>query len=109
MDAFGRGLYYYYDDNEQDPNNRFDDVDSYGLLNLYAGLRNNSGSWELSLFVRNALDTDEVLSRGNGAQTTPFTNALNGVGTALAGGFTTATFTPPREVGVSFRYAFGSR
>jgi iron complex outermembrane recepter protein len=109
MDAFGRGLYTYYTDNVQDPNNSYDDVGSYGLLNLYAGVRSNDGAWEVSLFARNVTGTDEVLNRGNGAAATPFTNAATGVGTSLAGPYQTATFTPPREIGLNLRYAFGSR
>jgi iron complex outermembrane receptor protein len=109
MDVFGRGLYTYYTDNVQDPNNSYDNVGSYGLLNAYAGVRSNDGAWEVSLFARNLMGTDEVLNRGNGAQATPYTNALTGVGTSLAGPYQSATFTPPREIGLNLRYAFGSR
>ncbi|MFC4314613.1 TonB-dependent receptor [Steroidobacter flavus] len=108
MDIFGRGLYSYYTSNEQDPNNIYDNVSSYGLLNVYAGVRSSDGAWEVSLFARNLTDTTEVLRRGNGPEATPYTNT-GGLGTTLAGPYQLATYTPPREFGISLRYAFGSR
>jgi iron complex outermembrane receptor protein len=108
MDLFGRGLYSYYTSNEQDPNNSYDDVSSYGLLNVYAGIRSSDGAWEVSLFARNLTSTDEVLRRGNGPEATPYTTPTQ-VGTSLAGPYQLATYTPPREIGINLRYAFGSR
>jgi iron complex outermembrane receptor protein len=109
MDIFGRGLYSYYTDNVNDPNNAYDNVGAYGLLNLYAGLRSNDGAWEVSLFARNVTDTEEILTSGSAAAATPYTNFTNGVGSSLAGAYMTNTVTPPREIGLSVRYAFGSR
>ncbi|HMN46025.1 MAG TPA: TonB-dependent receptor [Povalibacter sp.] len=110
LDIFGRGLYSYYTSNEQDPNNQYDDVDSYGLLNLYAGLRSNDGAWEVSLFARNVLDEQLVLNRGSAAASTPFRNlAAGGAGQSLAGPYMTTSMTPLQEFGLSVRYSFGSR
>ncbi|GFE79785.1 TonB-dependent receptor [Steroidobacter agaridevorans] len=110
MDLFGRGLYSYYKSNEQDPNNVYDDVDAYGLLNVYAGIRSSDGAWEVSLFARNLTSTDEVLRRGNGPEATPYTTPPpTTLGTSLAGPYQLATYTPPREIGINLRYAFGSR
>ena len=78
MDIFGRGLYSYYKSNVNDPNNAYDNVDAYGLLNLYAGLRSGDGVWEVALFARNVTDTEEVLNRGSSAAATHFSNALAG-------------------------------
>jgi iron complex outermembrane receptor protein len=108
MELFGRGLYSYYTSNEQDPNNVYDDVSGYGLLNVYAGIRSSDGAWEVSLFARNLTDTAEVLRRGNGPEATPYTTPT-GLGTTLAGPYQLATYTPPREFGINLRYAFGSR
>lgn len=108
MDLFGRGLYSYYKSNVQDPNNVYDNVDAYGLLNVYAGIRSSDGAWEVSLFARNLTDTAETLKRGNGPEATPYTNT-SGLGTTLAGPYQLATYTPPREIGINLRYAFGSR
>ena len=105
-----RGLYSYYTSNEQDPNNAYDDVDAYGLLNLYAGLRSSDGVWEVAVFARNALDTEEVLGRGAAAVGHPFTLAAPALpGQALAGPYMTRSFTPPQEFGLSVLYSFGSR
>jgi len=109
MNIFGRGLYSYYTDNVQDPNNAYDNVDAYGLLNLYAGIRSGDGAWEVALFARNVTDTKEVLNSGVTASATPYTNFTNGAGTSLAGPYMTTSFTPPQEIGISVRYAFGSR
>jgi iron complex outermembrane receptor protein len=110
MDIFGRGLYTYYTDNVNDPNNAYDNVDAYGLLNLYAGLRSSDGAWEVALFGRNVTDTEEILTSGAAAAATPFTNlAAGGLGTSLAGPYMTTSFTPLREFGLSVRYSFGSR
>ena len=110
MNIFGRGLYSYYTDNVQDPNNAYDNVDAYGLLNLYAGLRSSDGIWEVALFARNATDTEEVLQRGASAAATSYRNALaGGAGATLAGPYMTESFTPPQEFGLSVRYSFGSR
>lgn len=108
MDVFGRGLYSYYTSNVQDPNNVYDNVDAYGLLNVYAGIRSSDGAWEVSLFARNLTDTAETLRRNNGPEATPYTNT-SGLGTTLAGPYQLATYTPPREIGINLRYAFGSR
>jgi iron complex outermembrane receptor protein len=97
-----------------DPNNPYDNVDSYGLLNIYTGVRSDSGAWEVSLFARNITKTKKVLglgnntSSGNAPTSTPFTNALTGAGTSLAGPYITESFTAPREFGLSVRYAFGA-
>lgn len=114
MDAFGRGLYTYYTDNVQDPNNPYDNIDAYGLLNLYAGLRSSDGAWEVSVFARNVTNTGEMLSAGNGAVALSYQQLLppaftTSTGASLASPYTTTRFTPPREIGLSVRYAFGSR
>jgi iron complex outermembrane receptor protein len=115
LSAFGRGLYSFYPSNVNDPNNPYDNVDSYGLLNIYTGVRSDSGAWEVSLFARNITKTKKVLglgnntASGNAATSTAYTNALTGAGTSLAGPYITESFTAPREFGLSVRYAFGAR
>jgi iron complex outermembrane receptor protein len=114
MDAFVRGLLTYYPKNPQDPFNKYDSVGAYGLVNLYAGVRDARGAWELSLFVKNATNTGEVLNSGPSALATTY-QALqpptfqSTVGTTFNSSYLTTRYTPPREVGISLRYAFGSR
>ena len=117
VDGFVRGLFTYYPKNE----NRMEPgltVDNYGLLNLYAGLRSQDGAWEFSVFAKNALQNKTLLDKS------PVAANLNGliinqpfVGFPTSGagslpsssGYYTTQVTPPREIGVNLRYAWGSR
>jgi iron complex outermembrane receptor protein len=114
VDGFVRGLFSYYPKNE----NRMEPgltVDNYGLLNLYAGLRSHDGAWEVSVFAKNALNNETLLDRS------PVAASLNGlivdapvVGFApgslpSTSGYYTTQVTPPREIGVNVRYAWGTR
>jgi iron complex outermembrane receptor protein len=108
INAFIRGLYTFYGRNPHA--SQFYVTPSYGLLNLYMGLRSPAGAWEGSLFVKNALDTQRLLSTslGNPAITSMGLNSLFG----SSGYFTSASgamVTPRREAGLTFSYSFGSR
>ncbi len=103
FDFYLRGLYTYYPANKN--RSAGFTVDNYGLLNLYAGLRDGDGAWDLSLFARNVLnegttlsmDPDQVQSGGD-------------IDTAFGpSGYYTTSYTPRREVGLNVRYTFGSR
>lgn len=100
-DAYVRGLLTYYSSNPY-RNSGFT-VDNYALLNLYAGVRSPNGAWDLGIFVRNATNTGKQLSRGeddvNLSGAIPFGDA----------GYRLTSYTPPRQFGISLRYAFGSR
>jgi iron complex outermembrane receptor protein len=114
VDGFVRGLFSYYPKNENRMESDFT-VDSYGLLNLYAGLRSQDGAWEVSVFAKNALQNKTVLDKS------PVAASLNGliVDAPLVGfapgslpstsGYYTTQITPPREIGVNVRYAWGTR
>jgi iron complex outermembrane receptor protein len=107
VDGFLRGLLTYYPQN-----NRVEPgfvVNNYSLINLYAGVRSHDGAWEASLFVRNAFETKRA------TDISPVQDNLN---TSLSqffpslarpSGYYTTILTPPREVGLSLRYAWGSR
>ncbi|CAN7253102.1 TonB-dependent receptor [Phenylobacterium sp. LjRoot219] len=101
VDGFVRGLFTYYPENTRRSVAQV--IDSYNLLNLYAGLRSDDGAWEVALFAKNAFKTEETLSRDAVAYTVSG-NTLPGTS-----GYFGTTFTPRREVGVNVRYAFGSR
>ncbi|OAN59346.1 MULTISPECIES: TonB-dependent receptor [unclassified Sphingobium] len=115
VDGFVRGLVNYNGKSQGDPANNFDDVGAYALANLYAGIRDPDGGWEISLFAKNLFDTTKVLTR-----TTPLFTAYQQITGFTATGATTtaatftstytgATVTPPREFGVNLRFFFGSR
>jgi iron complex outermembrane receptor protein len=109
MNSFVRGQVSIYGNSQNDPTNRVDDYENYALLNLYAGLRDSSGAWEVALYGKNVTDTERVLKTSSAALTTPL-NA-GAVPTNYYGGDATSgvVMTAPREFGLSLRYAFGSR
>jgi iron complex outermembrane receptor protein len=107
VDGFVRGLFNYYPQNKYvEPNFA---APSYALLDLFAGVRSHDGAWEASAFVRNIGKTSKLLDR-NPQETTlgglvgqfPTLNQPTGYTSVLQ-------YTPRREVGVSVRYAWGSR
>ena len=122
VDAFVRGLFTFNGRSKGDPTNLFDDVKSYGLTNLFTGIRSPEGTWEVSLFARNLFDVERVLTRNanlSGAAYQQLTcvaalGPLCGGRNQTAGGTVFSTYrgittTAPREFGLNVRYAFGSR
>ncbi|MET0373254.1 MAG: TonB-dependent receptor, partial [Rhizorhabdus sp.] len=97
---------------QADPTNPFDEVGKYGLLNLYAGLRDHDGRWEVAAFAKNVTDIAKALSRSTPATTSyqvlnPATGTTTGVATTST--YTLVTSTAPREFGLTLRYNFGTR
>lgn len=113
-DAYLRGLVTYNGSSKNDPTRDLDDVGSYALVNLYTGIRDPEGRWEVSLFAKNLFDTTKVLSR-NSLATTEYQQLTLASGLQGAEGLTYTspyriiTTTPPREFGLNVRFAFGSR
>lgn len=107
IDGYVRGLYSFYGDSQNDPTSMIDDVDSYGLLNLYLGVRSRSGAWEVSIYGKNLTEEEIVLTRDS----TPLTTSYRVLATASTGVSTyrRITATEPREFGLNVRYSFGSR
>ncbi|MBW8784346.1 MAG: TonB-dependent receptor [Novosphingobium sp.] len=113
-EAFIRGLATIYPSNTQDPNNTFDDVPSYALVNLYGGVRDPHGRWELQVFAKNVFNREVILNRGSAPLSTTLRTLQPPTFRSVATSTFTApyysiTTTPPREVGVSFHLALGSR
>jgi iron complex outermembrane receptor protein len=113
VDAYLRGLLTYFGKSQGDPTNAYDDVGNYGLLNLYAGVRDPHGAWEVSLFAKNLFDTTKVLTR-----TTPLSTTYqvlqpptfqSAAASTYTSSYTGITMTPPREIGLTLRVSFGSR
>ncbi len=100
FDGYIRGLYTEFAENKDRSPNFV--ASQYGLLNLFAGVRSPEGNWEISAFVKNALDEEQQLSQ----------DVAIGAGNASAffgsSGYQRASYTPLREFGLSVRYAFGS-
>lgn len=107
VDAYLRGLFNLYPNYQQEPSYRFDDVRGYSQLNLYAGLRSPNGAWDLSIYGKNILNTQRVLSASNGTVSTSIQSGLSA--TAFPSSYLEVTTTAPREFGLNLRVAFGSR
>jgi outer membrane receptor protein involved in Fe transport len=111
VNAFVRGLYVFYGRNPHA--SEFYVTPSYGLFNLYTGLRSGNGAWEVALFAKNLFDTQRLLNLG-------FPTAHPGGGGAILDqtfgpsgyyqvGVNQAGLTPPQEFGLTLTYSIGSR
>ncbi|WP_033925840.1 TonB-dependent receptor [Sphingomonas sp. 35-24ZXX] len=121
VDGYIRGLFNYSGKSQGDPANAFDQVDDFGLLSLYAGIRAPDGQWEVSLFAKNLFDTVQTLTRTDPLFTSfqqlnfggQFANGqpvfTGTTPTTVTSTYTGGTVTPPREFGLNFRFFFGSR
>lgn len=112
-EVFARGLFNYYGASKNEPNNAFDDLDAYGLLNLYAGLRNPDGGWELNLYAKNVFNTIKATRFDPPASTSyqelaPPTFRTT-VGKAFNSTYSNVQINAARELGISLRFAIGSR
>lgn len=105
-DGFIRGLYSFFGQTRASPDNPFDDVGAYGLLNLFAGLRGKDGAWEVTLFGKNILQQREILTVGGSVVSTSV--QVGATGTNQTSPYRAITMTAPREFGVSARIALGS-
>jgi iron complex outermembrane recepter protein len=109
FDSFARAQVSLYGSTENDPTNTVDDYSGYELLNLYVGLRDQDGAWEVALYGKNVTETEEVLARSASTMSTPL-NAGTQPTNYYGGSNTTGLImTAPREFGVNLRYSFGSR
>lgn len=115
MNGYLRGLFTWKGNSVNDPVNAFDDVKSYGLLNMYAGVRAPDGQWEVSLYGKNITNTFRVLNRSNGPSVTTLRGGIPLGGPVTSSGpLSTSNYygigvTEPREFGINLRLAFGSR
>lgn len=107
VDGYLRGLFSYYGNSQGDPLNRYDDVKGYGMLDLFLGIRDPNGAWEVQAFAKNLTNTYRTLSR-----TAPITSTVgltNGTSLSEFTNYRGVSSTAPREFGLNVRYAFGSR
>lgn len=104
LEGYLRGLYSWKGKSEGDPSSKIDSVKSFGILNLYAGLRDPDGGWELSVFAKNVTNTFRVLTNEGLRSTSTLTH-----GTLSYTNYYGITVTEPREFGVNLKIAFGSR
>lgn len=105
LEAYARGLLSVYGPSKGDPVNSVDNVDSYSILNLYFGLRDPKGLWEVSVYGKNIFETEKVLTRGASPYTASFTSVVTGSQTVFSS-YRGITMTPEREFGLNLRYNF---
>ncbi|MDE2410149.1 MAG: TonB-dependent receptor [Sphingomonadales bacterium] len=118
-EGFVRGLVSWHGATNNDPNNPYDDIGAYAVLNAYAGIRAPDGAWSLTFYGKNLADLRKIST----LESTPFnlsqTNVLlaaptfrTPVGTSSSNNISRyglLTTIAPRELGVTLRIAFGSR
>ena len=120
IDGYVRGQYSYNGRSDNDPANTFDDIRAYGLLNLFAGIRDAGGMWEVMAYAKNITDTFRVLRRSNGVAFTPLRGRIPLGGPVVSSGSLSNGYfsgandsglgvTEPREFGITLRMAIGSK
>jgi iron complex outermembrane receptor protein len=78
----------------------------YSLVNVYGGVREHTGRWDVGLFVRNLFDTREALIQGASDIATPTDSPVAGLGIGSSTGYRAVNLTERREVGATARYSF---
>lgn len=107
LGGFVRGLYSFYGATGGNPDNPFDNVNAYGLLNLFAGIRDEGGRWEITAFAKNVLNDRRILSADGAPAATSF--QVGATGSTYTSEYRGINVTAPREFGLSARVALGSR
>lgn len=107
FDGFLRGSATIFGATNNDPQNLSDDTGSYGLLNIFAGIRDPEGGWEITAFAKNVLREQKLLGVGSGPIATTVRTPATITYTSQYRG--DVSITAPREFGVSARIALGSR
>jgi iron complex outermembrane receptor protein len=104
-ESYIRGLVNFSGKSQTDPQNTYDDVDAYALVNLYAGVRSADKKWDISIFAKNVFDNTTVTSRSLPLSSSYYNPLTQGF-TPITSTYTGATVTPPREFGMNVRYSF---
>lgn len=113
MDMFARGLFTYSGSSQVEPTNAFDDLGGYGLLNLFLGVKDTDGAWELTVYGKNIANTIKA-TRFDPPATTGYQELAPPTFQTTVGRTFTSTYSviqtnAPREFGVTLRVAFGAR
>lgn len=117
LDGYVRGLFSYYGKSQNDPANPFDDIKQYGIVNLFAGVRDSEGGWEVGLYGKNVFDVLRVTNRTEDPLQAAYRQVTFGPGGTPTGaasatavsGYRGITINNPQEFGISARFSFGSR
>lgn len=108
--AYVRGLWSWQSKTGNDPANPYDNIRANSTLNLYLGVRDHDGAWDVSLFGKNVLNNQTVTSVSNGPLVTNYRNAAAGFAASTASStYAGINMVAPREFGITARFALGSR
>jgi iron complex outermembrane receptor protein len=77
---------------------------AYALVDLFAGVSGNDGAWDLGFYAKNVFNKQVELARNS-----LLNNIYPNYAGAPGGYYQARITTLPRELGVTLRYAFGSR
>lgn len=82
-------------------------ADSYGLVNLFLGVRSSDGKWDIGGYARNLTNTRKLIGQGvSDIQTPSEAQAATALGLAKSSGYRSVTLTPRREFGMTARFSF---
>jgi iron complex outermembrane recepter protein len=81
----------------------FKKTPSYAIVDLFAGVAGEKSVWDVGFYAKNVFNEEVELSR-----VTPLNN-IYAPYAAAPGGYDQIRLSPPREVGIQARFAFGSR
>jgi iron complex outermembrane receptor protein len=114
LDGYIRAQATVYPGSVYNPGSPYDLQSSYAILSAFVGIRSANGLWDLTLFAKNLTNTKTVLATygGNLPQSTATAGALAAlrlVPAQVQGAYAATTITPPRQIGVTLRMAFGSQ
>ena len=105
LQGFVRGLFSFTGASQGDPQDASDDQGSFGIFDLFGGLRDPDGNWEVMAYAKNLFDEVNVF-RGDNLLSTSFRTPGSQTATSLYRGVGIST---GREFGINLRFAFGSR
>lgn len=113
VDAYVRGLINFTGASQGDPQYAGDNVKAYALANLYLGVRDPKGAWDISAYVKNLTNLKIATFRDSALYSVAYVvnggSPTGGVGGTLTSNYRGVSITAPREFGINLRYAFGSR
>jgi iron complex outermembrane recepter protein len=96
---FVRGLYNFRSGRAEDTVQN-GDTPSYGVFNLYLGVRGSESGWELSLWAKNLFDHRATTATTDSIQQAQI------IGAPIATGYHSVQIIPAREVGITGTYNF---
>lgn len=101
FEPFIRGLYNFRGGRADDSiASSIADTPSYGVFNLYLGVRGTEKTWEVSMWAKNLFDHQATTNIGDQIQLGPI------AGPVIATGYHTVRIIPEREIGVTGKYNF---